>query len=98
MIIDLCHALKLALIHTAVTISFTGNMIFDVFFILVILRELINKCFISTVCSEAFCAYKIYMLHIFLNSFLYSILAFLALFYLNAENRASFQFLATFYP
>lgn len=98
MIIDLYHPLKLALVHTAITIDFTGNMIFDVLFILVILRELINKCFISTVCSEAFCAYKIYMLHIFLNSFLYSILAFLALFYLNAENRASFQFLATFYP
>jgi len=62
-VVDLCHALKLALIHTAVTISFTGNMIFDVFFILVILRELINERFITTIRSKAFCTHEVHMLH-----------------------------------
>ena len=63
MVVDLCHALNLALIHTAVTISFTGNMIFDVFFILVVLRELINERFIAAICSKAFCAHEVHMLH-----------------------------------
>ena len=31
-VIDLCHALKFALIHAAIAISFAGNMIFDVLF------------------------------------------------------------------
>ena len=51
-VIDLCHALKFALIHTPIAISFAGNMIFDVFFILVILRELINKCLVSSICTQ----------------------------------------------
>ena len=56
MVVNLCHALELTLIHTSITIGFTGNMIFNAFFVLVILCELINKCFISAICSEAFCA------------------------------------------
>lgn len=51
-VIDLCHALKLALIHAAIAIGFAGNMIFDVFFILMILRELINKCLVSFICTQ----------------------------------------------
>ena len=64
-VIDLCHTIKLALIHAAITIGFTGNMIFDVLFILVILRELINERFITAIRSETFCSHKIYMLHFF---------------------------------
>ena len=51
-VIDLCHALKLALIHAAIAIGFAGNMIFDVFFILVILRELVYKGFITSVSPQ----------------------------------------------
>lgn len=51
-VIDLCHALKLALIHAAVTIGFAGNMIFDVFFILVILCELVDKGLITSVSPQ----------------------------------------------
>ena len=51
-IIDLCHALKLALIHATVTVGFAGNMIFNVFFILVILRELVDKGLIPSVSPQ----------------------------------------------
>ena len=51
-VVDFCHALKFALIHAAIAIGFAGNMIFDVFFILVILRELINKCLVSSICTQ----------------------------------------------
>ncbi len=51
-IIDLCHALKLALIHATIAIGFAGNMIFDVFFILVILRELVDKGLITSVSPQ----------------------------------------------
>ena len=64
-VVDLCHAFKFVLIHAAISIGFTGDMIFDVTFILVKLRELINERFITAICSEAFCAHKIYMLHFF---------------------------------
>ena len=46
-VVDFCNALKLILVHTAVAIGFASNMIFDVLFILVILRELINERFIA---------------------------------------------------
>ena len=62
-VIDLCHALKFALIHTPIAISFAGNMIFDVLFILVILRELINERFITAIRSEAFRTHEVHMLH-----------------------------------
>lgn len=43
---------KFALIHAAVTIGFAGNMIFDVFFILVILCELVDKGLITSVSPQ----------------------------------------------
>ena len=64
-VIDLCHALKFALIHAAIAISFAGNMIFDVLFILVILRELINERFITAIRSETFRTYEVHMLYFF---------------------------------
>ena len=64
-VIDLCHALKFALIHAAIAISFAGNMIFDVLFMLMVLCELINERFITTVCSQTLCTDKVYVLHFF---------------------------------
>ena len=49
MVVDVCHALKLVLLHATIAIGFTGNMIFNVFFILVILCELVNKCLVTSV-------------------------------------------------
>lgn len=64
-VIDLCHALKLVLIHAAIAIGFTRNMIFDVLFMLMVLCELINERFITTVCSQTLCTDKVYVLHFF---------------------------------
>ena len=65
MVVDFCHALKFALIHATIAIGFTSNMIFDVLFILVILRELINERFITAIRSETFRTNQIYVLHFF---------------------------------
>ena len=65
MFVDFCHTIKFALIHAAVTIGFAGNMIFDVFFILVILRELIDKGLVAAVCSQTLCTHEVHMLHVF---------------------------------
>ena len=53
----------IVVVNAAITIGFTGNMIFDVLFILVILCELINERFITAIRSETFCAHKVHMLH-----------------------------------
>ena len=52
MFVDSCHTIKFALIHAAVTIGFAGNMILDVFFILVILCELVDKGLITSVSPQ----------------------------------------------
>ena len=51
-VVDFCHAIKFALIHAAIAIGFAGNMIFDVFFILVILCELVDKGLITSVSPQ----------------------------------------------
>ena len=50
-IIDSGHTFHFCFIHAAVTVSLTRHMIFNIFLILMVLRELVNKGFISTVCT-----------------------------------------------
>ena len=51
MVVNLCHTLKFVLVHAAITIGLAGNMIFDVFLILMILCKLVYKGLISPVCT-----------------------------------------------
>ena len=34
MVVDFCHTIEFVLVHAAISIGFAGNMIFNVFFIL----------------------------------------------------------------
>ena len=47
MIIDSGHTIHFCFVHAAVTVSFTRHMIFNIFLVLVVLCELINKSLIS---------------------------------------------------
>lgn len=51
MVIDSSHIFKLCLIHAPVTVRLAGNMVFYMFIILVILCQLIYKCFVATICA-----------------------------------------------
>ena len=87
MVVDFCHAIKFALIHAAIAIGFTSNMIFDVLFILVILRSHTRRKPPMTSHPQ-----DIYAVFLFLNPLLYSILILRVLFYLNAEKELHFNF------
>ena len=49
MIIDSGHTIHFCFVHAAVTVSLTRYMIFNIFLVLMVLRKLIYKGFISTV-------------------------------------------------
>ena len=49
MIIDSGHTIHFCFIHAAVTVSLTRHMIFNIFLVLVILCELINKSLVSAI-------------------------------------------------
>ena len=63
MVVDSGHALKLGFIHTTISIGFAGNMIFYIFFVLVVLCEFIYKGLIAAICTQRFCPYQVDMLY-----------------------------------
>lgn len=57
MVIDFSYALKFGFIHASITICFTGNMVLNIVFILVILCKFIYKRFVSSVGSHRLSTY-----------------------------------------
>ena len=57
MIVNFSHTLKFVFIHAAITIGFACNMIFNIFFVLMVLCELEYKGFVTAVGSKGFCTY-----------------------------------------
>ncbi len=65
MVIDFSHTIKFSFIHAAVTVGFAGNVIFNVFLVLVVLCELVHKGLIAAIRTQRLRTHKIYMLNVF---------------------------------
>ena len=57
MIINFRYTLEFILVHAAITISFAGNMIFNILLILVVFCKLIYECLIPAVSTQRFGTY-----------------------------------------